>query len=75
MDSAGPLFGLTEHPHMPEHRQRYLDLLIGGCITALDELQKECKLATTHEDVEPHPLDPSRVRCANCWIDLTAQAA
>lgn len=75
MDSAGPLFGLTEHPHMPKERKRYLELLIGSCIKALDEMQKECEVDTEHHDVEPSPLDPSRVRCANCWIDLTRKAA
>jgi|SRR6185369_268603 len=70
MDSAGPLFGLQDHPPVLEDRKRYLDLLIGGCITALGELQKECEALTAHEHVEPSPLNPHRVRCANCWIDL-----
>jgi hypothetical protein len=75
MDSAGPLFGLTDHPHLPEHRKRYLDLLIGSCLKALDEIQTECELETKHSMAEPTPLNPHRVRCANCWIDLTQQAA
>jgi hypothetical protein len=40
MDSAAPLFGLTEHPHMPDDRKNYLDLLIGSCLKALDEIQE-----------------------------------
>ncbi len=75
MDSAGPLFGLTEHPYMPDDRKRYLELLIGSCIKALDEIQKECELETEHKDVEPSPLDPNRLRCAKCCIDLTRKAA
>jgi hypothetical protein len=71
MDSAGPIFGLTDHPHIPEHRKRYLDLLIGSCLKALDEIQKECELETNHTNTESSPLDPNRVRCTSCWIDLT----
>jgi len=74
MDSAGRLFGLTEHPHMPDDRKRYLDLLIGSCIKALGEMQKECEVETQHKDVEPSPLNPNRVRCAKCWLDLTGKA-
>ena len=75
MDSAGPLFGLAEHPPVLEDRQRYLDLLIGGCLKALDEIQEECEVQTKHKDVEPNVLDPNRIRCSNCWIDLTPNAA
>lgn len=70
MDSAGPLFGIAEHPPVLDDRKRYLDLLIGGCLKALHEIQDECQLKTEHKDVEPSPLYPDRLRCANCWIDL-----
>ena len=75
MDSAGPLFGLTEHPHMPDDRKHYLELLIGTCIKALDEMQQECGLETQHQEVEPSPLNPSRIRCANCCLELERKAA
>jgi len=75
MDSAGPLFGLTAHPHIAEHRKRYLDLLIGSCLKALEEMQAECDLETKHTTTETSPLDPNRVRCSHCWIDRTQKAA
>jgi len=68
-------FGLIEHPHMPDDRKHYLELLIGTCIKALDEMQQECGLETQHQEVEPSPLNPSRIRCANCCLELERKAA
>lgn len=75
MDSAGPLFGLTDHPHMPDQRKQYLELLIGSCIKALGEMQDECATETQHQEIEPSPLNPNRVRCANCCLELEKKAA
>jgi hypothetical protein len=75
MDSAGPLFGLTDHPHMPDQRKQYLELLIGSCIKALGEMQEECATQTQHQEVEPSPLNPNRLRCANCYLELEREAA
>lgn len=75
MDSAGPLFGLTQHPHMPDDRKRYLELLLGTCIKALGELQEECGLETEHQEVVTSPLNPNRIRCANCCLELERKAA
>lgn len=75
MDSAGPLFGLKEHPHMPEDRKRYLDLLMGSCIKALGEMQEKCAAETHHQKVEPSPINPYRLRCANCCLELEQKAA
>lgn len=69
MDSAGPLFGLTEHPHMPNDRKRYLELLTGACIKALGEKQKRCA-RNGHTRGEANPIDPRRLRCVNCCDDL-----
>ena len=75
MDSAGPLFGLTDHPHMPDQRKLYLELLIGSCIKALGEMQDECATETQHQEVEPSPINPYRLRCANCCLELGQKAA
>lgn len=75
MDSAGPLFGLTDHPHMPDQRKQYLELLIGSCMKALGEIQEECAAETQHQEVEPSPLNPFQTRCANCCLELKKKAA
>jgi len=75
MDSAGPLFGLTNHPYMPDQRKQYLELLIGSCIQALGDMQDECAKETQHQEVEPSPINPYRLRCANCCLELEQKAA
>ncbi len=57
------------------HGDDDLELLIGTCIKALDEMQQECGLETQHQEVEPSPLNPSRIRCANCCLELERKAA
>lgn len=71
--SAEELFGVDQI--YGDDREKYLKILIGACITALDELQQECELKTAHQEVEPSPLNPNRVRCANCCVDLERKAA
>lgn len=75
IDSAHDLFGLDSHQLYGDARKKYLDLLMGVCIKELDEIQKKCSRETAHANTEPSPIDPNRLRCANCCIDLNKKAA
>lgn len=73
--SGCDLFGVDSHQLYGNNRQKYLELLMGVCIKALGEIQEKCGRDTQHATTEPSPLDPSRLRCANCCIDLNRKAA
>lgn len=75
IDSAHDLFGIDSHQLYGDTRKKYLDLLMGVCIKELDEIQKKCGRETAHANTEPSPIDPNRLRCANCCIDLNRKAA
>ena len=59
IDSAHDLFGIDSHQLYGDNRKKYLDLLMGGCIKALAEIQKECGRDTKHATTEPSPIDPT----------------
>ncbi len=73
--SACDLFGIDSHQLYGDRRKKYLDLLLGACIKALSEIQKECGRDTQHAITELSPIDPNRLRCANCCMDLNRKAA
>ena len=75
IDSAHDLFPIDSHQLYGDNREKYLDLLMGVCIKALAEIQKECARDNQHATTEPSPIDPNRLRCANCCIDLNRKAA
>jgi hypothetical protein len=75
IDSAHDLFGIDSHQLYGDNRKKYLDHLMGACIKALAEIQKECGRDTKHATTERSPIDPNRLRCANCCIDLDRKAA
>lgn len=75
IDSAHDLFGIDSHQLYGDNRQTYLDLLMGVCIKALGEIQEQCGRDTKHATTETSPIDPNRLRCANCCIDLNRKAA
>jgi hypothetical protein len=73
IESAKPLFDIDQV--YGEDRKRYLKLLMGTCIKALGEIQKECELESQHTTTEPSPLNPHQLRCANCFINVDRKAA
>lgn len=75
IDSAHELFGIESHQLYGDNRKIYLDLLLGACVKALSEIQTKCGRRTKHKTTEPSPIDPNRLRCANCCIDLNRKAA
>jgi hypothetical protein len=75
IDSAGNLFGFNSQKLYGDMRKKALKLLMGACIKALSEIQKACGRDTQHASTEPSPIDPNRLRCANCCIDLNREAA
>jgi hypothetical protein len=75
IESARDLFGIEFHQLYGDLRKRYLDILMGACITTLSEMQEECGRKTKHAITESSPLDPSRLRCADCCIEINRKAA
>jgi len=75
IDSAHDLFPIESHQLYGDTRKKYLDLLLGVCIKALGEIQKQCGRKTKHATTEPSPIDPNRLRCVNCCIDLNRKPA
>jgi len=75
IDSAHDLFPIESHQLYGETRKKYLDLLLGVCIKALGEIQEQCGRTTKHATTEPSPIDPNRLRCVNCCIDLNRKPA
>jgi hypothetical protein len=75
IDSAHDLFPIESHQLYGDNRKKYLDLLLGVCIKALGEIQNECSRKTKHATTEPSPIDPNRLRCVNCCIDLNRKPA
>lgn len=73
IETARPLFGITDV--YGDNRKQYLEILIGACIKALTGIQEECGRETQHATSETSPIDPNRLRCANCCIDLKREAA
>lgn len=75
IESAHDLFDIESYQLYGDMRTRYLDILMRSCITALTEMQEECERDTKHAATEPSPLDPNRLRCVNCCVDLSRKAA
>lgn len=75
IDSAHDLFPIESHQLYGDTRKKYLDLLLRVCIKALGEIQKQCGRKTKHSTTEPSPIDPNRLRCVNCCIDLNRKPA
>lgn len=73
IESAKPLFGIDQV--YGQNREKYLKLLIGGCIKSLGEMQEECGRETKHQNTETSPINPNCLRCANCCIDVERKAA
>ena len=75
IESAHDLFDIESYQLYGDMRKRYLDILMRSCISALTEMQDKCGQETKHAATEASPIDPNRLRCANCCIDLDRKAA
>jgi hypothetical protein len=75
IESAHDLFDIESYQLYGDMRERYLDILMRSCITTLAEMQEECGQETKHATTEPSPIDPSRLRCSKCCIDVDKKAA
>ncbi len=75
IESAHDLFAIELHQLYGDTRKRYLDILMRSCITTLTEMQEQCARETKHATTETSPIDPNRLRCANCCIDVDKKAA
>jgi hypothetical protein len=75
IESAHDLFDIESYQLHGDMRKRYLDILMRSCITTLAEMQEECGQKTKHATTEPSPIDPTRLRCADCCVDVDRKAA